>query len=239
MIHFIPIDPGQKRTKLSQDHSHHLVNVRRETDLVRFTNGKGDLFEGQIESVENGCAVVSQIELLEHRAAPFSIHLCVSLIKRQNFELVIQKGTELGISVFEPIISQWCDVTEKNVGLNRLERINKIVVEACKQSETVYLPEVRPPQALSKALEKLENTLTICLLPNADKDFRQYLGDLDRSHVQRIRIFTGPERGFSPEDEKVLFNRGVIPLKLGSSVLKAETAAIAGAAVLRYEFLSP
>jgi 16S rRNA (uracil1498-N3)-methyltransferase len=152
------------------------------------------------------------------------VGLYMSLIKKDNFEWVAEKATELGVTDIIPVIAEH---SEKK-GLN-IERLNKIVVEASEQSGRGNVPTIHPIISLNEAIESLnssnkENADTIKIAFHTDV---AQLSSIDADSNKSLAIFIGPEGGWSPE-EIMLFHDNNFQIKcLGRQVLRAETAAIA------------
>ena len=152
------------------------------------------------------------------------IWLCVAIIKKDNFEWIVEKSTELGVSHIIPILS---DRSEKK-SLN-MERLEKIIIEASEQSGRGNVPTIHQILKLEESIEYIRGS-------QASNDKFQILafhteGELVQGETlykdKSIAIFIGPEGGWS-EKEVDLFHKDNIPVKsLGRQVLRAETAAVA------------
>lgn len=151
------------------------------------------------------------------------VFLYIALAKRDAFESVLEKGTELGITGFIPVLTERSE--KKN--LNH-ERAQKIITEASELSGRVFLPEVFEPVELSEVLTGLGlPSITIALDPRGNTfDPKEY------RRGERVNVFIGPEGGFT-EKEIAMFKANNIPvLSLGKFVLRFETAAIAASSFL-------
>jgi 16S rRNA (uracil1498-N3)-methyltransferase len=157
------------------------------------------------------------------------IWLCASIIKKDHFEWIVEKATELGVSNIIPILS---DRSEKK-SLN-MERLLKIIVEASEQSGRGNIPTICPIMELGKAIEYVKPGFAeprevkpepreVLAFHTEWEPFRDMVLDKEKS----IALFIGPEGGWS-EKEVDLFHEKEVPMKsLGKQVLRAETAAIA------------
>jgi 16S rRNA (uracil1498-N3)-methyltransferase len=151
------------------------------------------------------------------------IWLFAALIKKDNYEWIIEKGTEIGVSHFVPIIS---DRSEKK-NLN-MERAQKIIKEASEQSARGKLPELHEIVDLETALQKSTPTLVAFDVGGMPFDVAKFKSPSTLLGVgpTQIGIFVGPEGGWS-DRELELFKQKNIPIySLGSQILRAETAAI-------------
>jgi len=141
------------------------------------------------------------------------VHLYAALTKKDKYEWVLQKGTELGVASFTPIITSR---TEKQ-GIN-MERAEKIVREAAEQAGWATLPIITETKELHEALEQAGNPIVF------DADGEPFVSE---EAPADISVFVGPEGGWD-EHEKDMFEFKKAPVhSMGSQTLRAETAAIA------------
>jgi 16S rRNA (uracil1498-N3)-methyltransferase len=149
--------------------------------------------------------------------------LCFALLKRQKTDLVVEKATELGASVIQPIITTRTQADHVN-----LERLRAIAIEAAEQCERLVVPEIRPPVAVEKLMQSWSAR-------------RLYVADERRSAAVLApaalpgpsALMIGPEGGFTTEElEGIARSPLVTRVSLGRRILRAETAAIAGLALL-------
>lgn len=196
--------------------------------VFRFTLGdKVILFDG------TGGEKVCEISLLTKKEAEFvvkenreglaspaqKITMYLSLIKKDNFEWVLQKGTELGVARFVPVISERSEKKDIN-----MERARKIVVEATEQSGWTSVPEIVEPISLLLLIEKFNVSLqNIVAFHTEGMAFKKSLV----ADKKAIDVLIGPEGGFS-DKEITLFKSKNIPIySLGKQTLRAETAGVA------------
>lgn len=185
-------------------------------DSIRFFNNSGE-WEFGIESVskkEVFCNTKSKISPIMQKNKVF---LLQSLIKKDKFEWVAQKCTELGVTDIIPIISE----RSEKKGLDK-KRLQKIIIEATEQSGWGMVPTLHEITLLENALQKLENDdVTIHTL---DMDGKLYKKGPDGP----VAICIGPEGGWGERDKEILKKHSVESVSLGESILRAETAAIVG-----------
>lgn len=162
------------------------------------------------------------------------ITLYQALLKGSNFEFVLQKCTEIGVSAFVPVICERCVAGEPDV--KRLSRWGNIIVEAAEQSKRGKLPVLHDSVSYPAACRSATG---ISLLPWEEEKL-QSIGDVLRGYRQtenpELNIFIGPEGGFSPHEVDTARHSGVEPVSLGPRILRAETAGLVTAAVTLYEF---
>lgn len=144
------------------------------------------------------------------------IILFASLIKKDKFEWVLEKCTELGVSKFIPIISERSEKKDLNI-----DRMKKIIKEASEQSERGIMPEICEPITLEESLSDLDYD-AVALHLSGEKFESNNL-----KNVSKLGLFIGPEGGWG-ENDIIIFEKKNIPLiTLGSQVLRAETASVA------------
>lgn len=206
---------------------HQARNVLRlkKGDPVILLDGKNTEFHGTIAMLTKQLMKVSRAEIkkVEVEKDKLEVHLFASLIKKDNFEWVLQKATELGVSRITPIIS------ERTVKLKlNMDRADKIVLEAAEQSgrtDTVFLDE---PITLKEALSFCE-TPVVALHTKADS---QPINNFYGSETKKISMFVGPEGGWGERDEVLFLKKNVPFVTMGSQILRAETASVAVASLL-------
>jgi 16S rRNA (uracil1498-N3)-methyltransferase len=164
------------------------------------------------------------------------ITLYQGLLKGQKFEWVLQKGTEIGIVTFVPMLTARCVVSTVNdVSDARVERWERIVVEAAEQAGRAALPHLSSTTLFAHACQQAGRG-GLALIPWEDehsRGLREALSNVPKS--KEINLLIGPEGGFAEEEIAVAQERGVIPVSLGPRILRAETAGLAAASAILYE----
>ncbi|MEI6843335.1 MAG: RsmE family RNA methyltransferase [bacterium] len=214
---------------VDKDLVHQWKNVFRYNvgSQVILFDGSGTDYLCMISSIRNLGATVQVVskksqpspEATAHRR---NIWLCVALIKKDNFELVVQKATELGVTNIVPIL---CEHSEKRK-LN-MERMQKIAVEASEQSGRGDIPVIHEPQTISEIFESgaLPQEKIIFHTDSSDTiPFKQYISS---TNAVSFASFIGPEGGFSDKEIALFKSYNIPAVSLGTQILRAETAAIA------------
>ena len=164
------------------------------------------------------------------------ITLYQGLLKGQKFEWVLQKGTEIGIVTFVPVLAARCVIgTVNDVSAARIERWERIIVEAAEQAGRAALPHLANAMLFAHACERAGRA-GLALIPwegEHSRGLREALQDIAKS--KEIGLFIGPEGGFAEEEIATAQDRGVVPVSLGPRILRAETAGLAAAAAILYE----
>ena len=191
-------------------------------DGVLCLDNSGKEYRAVIKEISN--SVISEIvEVKENQNEPdLKITLFQSLCKKDKFEWVLEKGTEIGISAFVPIITER---TEK-LGLNR-ERAEKILREAAEQSERGIIPKLLEIQNFEDAIKNTKGEKI--LLDRSGENIKTYAL---RPTSYTLNIFVGPEGGWTKDELKVASEKGARFVSLGLRVLRTETAGLVAVAVL-------
>jgi len=168
--------------------------------------------------------------------ARLSITLYQGLMKSDRFEYVLQKGTELGITRFVPIISERT-VARNVVSPNRLARWSKIIREAAEQAGRSRLPVLKETLSFTEACDAISKPAIIGWESERDTGIRDTLVRLkaDVREARSISIMIGSEGGLDDGEVEYALSRGIAPVSLGRRVLRAETAGVIAAAVVLYE----
>lgn len=165
--------------------------------------------------------------------------LYLALLKGKKLDIVLQKGTELGVARFAPLLTRRSIVGSlKDLGDAKLDRWESIVREAAEQSRRGRLPALAEPQLFEAALSEARTLGTHTLVAwegAGGTPLRRALTPPDGSRPTRIALFIGPEGGFEENEVLTAQAYGALPVTFGPRILRAETAALAGAAAVLYE----
>lgn len=223
------IDKEKINTFSNEPLLHQMKSVFRFHEGIQFI-----LFNG--EAVDYVCEAVSLtrkelvFRVLETRTvkrySACNLALAFSLIKKDNVEWIVQKGTELGVSEFIPLVSERSEKKGFNV-----ERANRIVIEACEQSGRAEVPEIRETQTLADFLR--DESRKIVVLHTGGVGFDQSLlvagQGAANGGIRDVVVCIGPEGGWSEREMGEFASAGASIMTLPTPVLRAETAAIAAA----------
>ena len=215
---------------LTKDQMHYVKDVMRlkTGDRLSVFNTQGE-WNAIVETYEKNGARIKILKKVRDRGNETNVWLAFSPIKQNPLNFLIQKGTELGIQKFIPILSERTIVKGINV-----ERIKKIIVEASEQSNRISIPEIENLEPLKNFLYKFPKNgyLIFC-----DINCKQSnLKDILTKKIQGpVCILIGPEGDFSESERQLIIERrGIISLSLANNILKAETAAIAAVTIVNY-----
>lgn len=222
-------DSGEIYT-LSKEESAHVVRVMRmkEGEEVYLSNGRGGMYCCEIvEANANRCSVKIKSEYSNNDNKDFSIHLAVAPTKNiARIEWLLEKATEIGVDEITLLL---CEHSERKV-IN-LDRLDKILVSAMKQSLKSYKPILNP---LTKFKEFITDT-------KEEHKLLAYCGNEEKHLIKEIckpkssyLILIGPEGDFSPEEIKLAKDNGFSFITLGSQRLRTETAGLYAISNLHY-----
>lgn len=204
-----------------KEESKHIVKVlrKKDGDILFVTNGLGYIFECEITlASDNKCTV--KINAFEKKETPkFHLHLAVAPTKMNDrYEWFLEKATEIGIQEITPII---CDRSERKV-INK-ERFDKIILSALKQCNEAYLPKLNEAVTFKEFVnQKNKGTLLIAHCEETDK---KTLKSVLKAN-EDITLLIGPEGDFSVKEITLALENNYIPVSLGNTRLRTETAAL-------------
>lgn len=217
---FVEEEIGERKTlEIKTEHLlHQWRNVLRFVagDKVVLFDGRGSDFLCEISAITKNVASLSVLEETAGVIPSKKITLFVSLIKRENFELVLEKATELGVSHIVPVIA---DRSEKK-SLNH-ERALKIVIEASEQSGRANIPFLDEAVTIEEAVEKYKKEVSLVVFDPTGISNREIL-----TKDSSLGLFVGPEGGFTPAELEFFAEKEIPIIKLGEQILRAETANI-------------
>ena len=205
-----------------KEESRHIIRVLRKTlgDTLMITNGKGSVFTSEIIAADQRSVQVKILDEQSHPQPEYELHVAVAPTKNiDRFEWFLEKATEIGVSQITPII---CKRSERKVV--KLERLRRIILNASKQSLKYHLPKLNEPILFNDLLTKANETskyIAHCEETNRQSLFKSV------SAGENAIVLIGPEGDFSVKEITTALEQGFIPVTLGKSRLRTETAAIA------------
>ncbi len=199
---------------------------KRTGDWLAAVDGLGHRYQGLILEINKDCLIVA-IEKRETEIGEPKLRLTLAqaVLKGGHFDWLVEKGTEIGIAVFQPII------TERSIvdPTGRLDRWRHKALAAMKQCGRSRCPQVLPPVTLPDALKTMQTQVAFVAHECMERVKTANLADaLAGKH--RVVLFIGPEGGLTEEEFLLAIDAGAKPLSLGARRLRSETAGIVGAA---------
>jgi 16S rRNA (uracil1498-N3)-methyltransferase len=215
---------------LPDEESKHIVRVLRMKtgDSIFLTDGLGNLAEAAIIDTSSKQCTVQTIRVLkDYHKRPFHLHIAIAPTKNTDrFEWFLEKSTEIGIDVITPLICAHSERTHL-----KTDRLQKVIVAAMKQSLKAYLPILNEPVEFGKFIQR----------PFDGKKFIAYCEQNETSELKNIYrkgaktlILIGPEGDFSPLEVESAKKQGYVPISLGKSRLRTETAGIVACTIINF-----
>jgi 16S rRNA (uracil1498-N3)-methyltransferase len=202
-----------------------VLRLRPGEPVVLF-DGSGGEWAAELLSGGRGLAARLIERRFPAREPALRVTLAQAVLKADRFEWVLQKGTELGISAFRPLL------TRRTVagGGGRLDRWRRIVIEAAEQCGRCRVPEVAEPAPLDAVLARPAPTVLLWERERRQPFPAALAAALGRADAgDGVRLLVGPEGGFDPQEAQAALDAGAFPASLGPRILRSETAALAAA----------
>lgn len=243
-VFYTPDLQDQAHYQLNEEESKHCSRVLRLSvgDTVFLIDGRGGLYEAKIET-----AAKKHVELRitkttkAYQKRNHHLHIAVAPTKNiDRLEWFLEKATEIGIDEITPII---CERSERKVVKG--DRLEKVITAAVKQSLQAYHPVLNSAVTFSELLAQQTNAQQTELHTDAQKSVskliahciddeqRRYLKDLVQPHGNYLMLI-GPEGDFSPQEISSALAEGFMPVTLGTTRLRTETAALAACFEINY-----
>jgi 16S rRNA (uracil1498-N3)-methyltransferase len=216
---------GQGTFALDGEEARHAARVARARvgDELKLFDGEGRRWRGRIVSIGRERIEGAVLEEVPEPAARTDVRLYLALSAREAFEDALEKTTELGISEFHPIVTERSARWRAESSASKLRRWRDVSLSACKQCERPRAPALFEPVAFDRALRDGPGLLAH---PGGEG-----AGPKAAGH-EPLRVFVGPEGGFTDAEAGRAAAAGFGSLPLGPHILRTETAAAAACAVL-------
>ncbi len=225
MILFYSREIIGEQAVLDEEESRHCIQVlrKREGDTIHLIDGVGGMFRAEIvEANRKRCVarITKQLPDAQHR--DFRIHLAVAPTKNiARIEWLLEKVTEIGIDEITLVTCRHSERTKV-----RLDRLEKVLLSATKQSLKAQIPMLNPLQKLKDFLKNLDaNAQRQNFIGYIDENINEALKD-NYHQGKDVCILIGPEGGFALEEVEMAQKHGFQPVSLGKSRLRTETAGL-------------
>jgi 16S rRNA (uracil1498-N3)-methyltransferase len=232
-----PDQIGRQTVRFDDEQAHQIRRVLRlrPGDRVLALDGEAWQYEVALGEVSHARVVGRVAERAAATGEPgVRLTLFQSLLRREKFEWVLQKGTEVGVAAFVPVITRRSLVRDASVTPEKLGRWRRIIKEAAEQSGRGLLPRLLVPQPFEAAIR--ETRVADHALIAWEGETRHTIRDaLAGTGARQVALFVGPEGGFETDEARAAESRGAVPVTLGRRILRTETAAVVGAALILYE----
>jgi 16S rRNA (uracil1498-N3)-methyltransferase len=204
-----------------REESKHIIKVlrKKDGDILFVTNGLGYLFKTEITLASDSKCTVQMVSFEKSTPSNFKLHLAVAPTKMNDrYEWFLEKATEIGIQEITPII---CDRSERKV-IN-IDRFEKIILSAMKQSNELYLPKLNPAISFKEFIKQQNEGLQ--LIAHCEETDKKTLKSVVQPNTN-ITVLIGPEGDFSEKEIALALEQKYIPVSLGNTRLRTETAAV-------------
>lgn len=237
---FVPKDKIiNNKAYIEGDDVKHIYKVLRlqPGEKVSINNCKGREYLGEINEVNKMQVIVDIVEELDvSNESPLDIYLYQGLPKSAKMDFIVQKATELGALEVTPVITERVVVKNEIGEFKKVDRWNRIALEACKQSKRSIIPTINIPIEFDELLEELKK-VDLIVVPYENEEgygIKQMIKTID-SEVKSAAIVIGPEGGFEEEEIIRLKELKAHIITLGPRILRTETAGFTCISLLMYE----
>jgi 16S rRNA (uracil1498-N3)-methyltransferase len=217
--------------ELDDDNGHYARTVLRlkKNDPIILFNGRGGEYACMVSEVSRkNVLVIVQSWLDRSVESPLQIKLGLGISRGDRMDFSVQKAVELGVNEITPIVTERCVVQLKGEKLQqRSQHWRKIVQHAAEQSNRTVLPELAVATAINNWVSNQQG-LKLFLDPYAEHSF----AEMQPENMQ-VTLLTGPEGGFTDQERCLAKAAGFTPVRLGSRILRTETAALAALAAVQ------
>lgn len=215
------IDETTESFSFDKEESRHIIKVlrKKDSDILYVTNGLGFLFETEITLASDNKCIVNVRSVTKSPEPKFKLHLAVAPTKMNDrFEWFLEKATEIGIQEITPVI---CDRSERKV-IN-LERFEKIILSATKQSNEMFLPKLNDAVSFKEFIKQKNQGLQF--IAHCEETDKKSLKEALKPN-ENVTLLIGPEGDFSEKEIALAIENNYQPVTLGNTRLRTETAAV-------------
>lgn len=216
------------KIEITKDSSHYLSVVLRlkDGDKIRVFNSADGEFLAEILKIDKKSTILQILSLLRLPKFSEEVSLIFAPLKKDCMDFLIEKSVELGVTNFQPIITRY-GITDKI----RAERINSQIIEASEQCERLDVPVLQSVKKIEDILHNWDKDIVLFFMDERGKG-KSCTDAFVQNKGKKIAILIGPEGGFSAEEAELLYSLSfVVPVSLGTRILRAETAAISSIAL--------
>lgn len=231
---FLPPDSWSEEACLLGDEAKHLSQVLRirTGDTVTVFDGAGRRALAVVRGVAKERVNLQLGETILSPVPAPRLLLAIAIPKGKTMDLVVQKAVELGVSAIQPLVTRRTIVQP---GDGKADKWRRVALEACKQCGTDFLPEVFEPADFQTWLSgSSEGLRLIASLAPGARSMREVVDESGKPEI--VTVLIGPEGDFTPEEISASLERDFLPVTLGTTVLRTETAALFAISAMRYAF---
>lgn len=222
-----------------EDVKHIYKVLRLQTgDKVSINNCQGKEYIGEITSIDKNSV---NINLLEenpiNNESPIEVYLYQGMPKSTKMDLIVQKNTELGVKAITPIITERVIVKTELKEFKKVDRWNRIALEAAKQSKRSLIPEINVPMEFRDLLKELKH-MDLVVVPYENEQgygIKKLMENVKKENINKVAIIIGPEGGFEESEILSLKELNAEIVTLGPRILRTETAGFTCLSLIMYE----
>jgi len=207
-------------------------------DKVSVNNSEGKEYVGEITFIDKNEV---NINLLEERSinneSPVEVYLYQGIPKSTKMDLIVQKNTELGVKAITPIITERVVVKTELKEYKKVDRWNRIALEACKQCKRSLIPQINVPIEFDNLIEELKHMDLVVVPYENQKGYgiKKLIENIEKDSINKVAIVIGPEGGFADSEILKLKEIGSEIVTLGPRILRTETAGFTCLSLIMYE----
>ncbi len=204
----------------------------KEGEKLVVCDGKATDYHAEIDKIDGENVHINITEVLQNKSEPkVRVHLLQCIPKSDKMDYIVQKAVELGVYDITPVASSRCVSQIDGKEKKKIQRWNKISLEASKQSSRGIVPQVLNPVSYKEALKKSLGDKLFFYEAGGQK----FCDFLEKSQAEDITILIGPEGGFSSEEAELAEQNGFEIISLGQRILRTETASLCALSIIMYE----
>ena len=207
-------------------------------DKVSVNNCEGKEYVGEITFIDKNTV---NINLLEENSinneSPIEVYLFQGMPKSTKMDLIVQKNTELGVKAITPIITERVVVKTDLKEFKKVDRWNRIALEACKQCKRSLVPQINVPIEFDNLLKELKY-MDLVVVPYENEEgygIKKLVESIEKININKVAIVIGPEGGFEESEILKLKEIGASIVTLGPRILRTETAGFTCLSLIMYE----
>lgn len=206
-------------------------------EKISINNCEGIEYLGEISEITKEKVEVKLIDKLPlNNESPINIYLFQGLPKSSKMDLIVQKNTELGVKEITPVITERVVVKSELGEFKKVDRWNRIALEACKQSKRSLIPKINTPIVFKELLVQLKfMDLIVVPYENEDNFGLKNINFGNDKNIKNVAVVIGPEGGFEDFEIDTLKSVGSYIITLGPRILRTETAGFVCLAQIMYE----
>ena len=209
---------------LDRSQSNYLLNVLRLKNgaNIQVFNGHDGEWLGEIYTSGRKNCAIKILHQTKEQPSPSHLQYCFAPIKQARLDYMVQKATEMGAGIIQPIFTQHTQISRLNS-----ERMKANIIEAAEQCGVLCIPQYREPVKLINFIDQWDND-NIILFGDEVSENENPLKTMQGVTAKNPAVLIGPEGGFSQQERELLLSKNfVIPLSLGPRILRADTAGVA------------